>query len=277
MKKSYEFLDSGNMKRLEKFQDYILIRPCAQAVWAPTQEALWDQAHATFSREGKNTWEFHKKMPTFWDMDIEGVKLQLTTTDFGHLGTFPEHCNQLTFMKKHFLKKKNPKILNLFAYTGLSSLVLAKEGAEVTHLDASKKAVQWAKDNAKLSDLENAPIRYITEDVLKFLKREQRREAAYDGILLDPPSFGRGTKNEVFKIEEHLLELLELCKSLLSKNPLFIVFTCHTPGFTCQVLENLMKQVFGKNGQLESGEMLLTSEKSYPLPLGAYARISYES
>lgn len=273
--KTYTYLDSGNLKRLEKFDDVILERPCFQAVWQKSNPKLWNDISASFTRDKKEGWSFRKKVPESWNVHLDGITLKLTPTDFGHLGVFPEHREHFPFMLEKIKERKHPKVLNLFAYTGLASLYLAKHGAHVTHLDASKKAVAWAKENAKLSGLEQAPIRYITEDVLKFLKREVRRGSKYDAILLDPPSFGRGTKNEVFVIEEHLCEMMSLCKELLTKEPLFLLLTCHTPGYTGIVLQNVLKQILGSSFKYESGEMLLHNETNTPLSSGSYVRATH--
>ena len=274
-KQAYQFLDSGGMQRLEKFQDVTLVRPCYQAVWEKSNPSLWKDVSATFTREKKEGWNFRKKIPSSWLLKIDDITLKLMPTDFGHLGVFPEHRSQFPFMRTQIAKKENPKVLNLFAYTGLASLYLAKHGAHVTHLDASKKAVAWAKENAKLSNLTDAPIRYIIDDVLKFLKREIRRGSKYDAILLDPPTFGRGTKNELFVIEEHMMELLKLCKELLAKDPLFLLLTCHTPGFTPMVLKNVARQVFGKAPNYEADEMLLENDTKLALSSGAFVRLVY--
>ncbi len=166
------------------------------------------------------------------------------------------------------------RILNLFAYSGGLTLAAAQEGAEVCHLDASQGMVDWARENAKINSLEKAPIRWIVDDALKFLKREEKRGSFYDGIVLDPPTFGRGAKGEVFKIEEHIISLLESCKAVLSKQPRFVIFSCHTPGFTPVVLEHLLVQVFGSH-KIESGEMILEGNDVFSIPSGSFARVIY--
>ena len=273
---TYKFLDSGDLLRLEKFQGVTLVRPCYQAVWEKTSPKLWKDVSATFTREKKEGWSVCKSLPKSWNISLDGVTLKLMPTDFGHLGIFPEHRSQFSFFKEQLQKRPKARVLNLFAYTGLASLFLAKQKAQVTHLDASKKSVAWAKENAELSGLKDAPIRYIVDDVSKFLKREIRRGSKYDAIILDPPTFGRGTKNELFVIEKDLVQLLKLCKEVLSDKPLFILLTCHTPGFTPTVLQNTLCQVLGRSLTYESGEMLLECESGPPLSSGSFVRGKYD-
>lgn len=274
--KSYALLDSGDQKRLEKFGEYILIRPCAQAVWKPKQPSLWKSADALFTRDDGNRWIFYKKLPSSWTIELGGLLFKVSPTDFGHLGIFPEHHELWSWMENLIKQAARPiNVLNLFAYSGAATLKLAQCGAKVCHLDASKKSVSWARENAALNHLDNAPIRWIVDDVTKFLKREEKRNSFYDAILLDPPSFGKGNQGEVFKIERDLSELLERCKQVLTPNPLFVVFTCHTPGFTPCVMQYLLEEIMGKQGKIEVGEMLISAEKTVALPLGSYARWSY--
>lgn len=265
---TYQLLDSGDQMKWERFGEYVLCRPCPQAVWRPTKKI---DADALFSREEGARWTFKKKLPSSWEVVLSGVKMKVSLTDFGHLGIFPEHSMLWNWMRNR-IEKEN-RVLNLFAYSGGVSLAAAQEGAHVCHLDASKGMVDWARENAALNQLQNAPIRWIVDDALKFLKREEKRGSRYEGIILDPPTFGRGSKGEVFKIEEEILPLLESCKAVLSDKPRFVIFSCHTPGFTPIVLEHLLNQVFKKKS--ESGEMLLTSDGALSIPSGSYARIEY--
>jgi len=275
--KSYALLDSGHQKRLERFGEYVLIRPCATALWEPQQLSLWKTADAYFTREDGNRWIFHKPLPTSWEMELKGLYFKVTPTDFGHLGIFPEHCELWEWMEKKIEQAKRPvQILNLFAYSGASTLKLARCGAKVCHLDASKKSVHWAGENAALNQLEEAPIRWIVDDAIKFLKREEKRQVHYDAILLDPPSFGKGAKGEVFKIEEDLLLLLDSCRRVLTAKPLFLVLSCHTPGYTPLVMRYLLEEIMGSQGMIEAAEMVIPGEKTRSLPLGSYARWSYE-
>ncbi len=273
---SYALLDSGDQKRLEAFGDYILIRPCAQAVWKPKQPQLWKQADAIFTREEGNSWIFRKKIPSEWKMQLGGFTFKISPTDFGHLGIFPEHYEQWGWME-NLLKRKasRPKnVLNLFAYSGAATLKLAQCGAKVCHLDASKKSVSWAVDNATLNQLEEAPIRWIVDDAKKFLQREIKRGSRYDAIILDPPSFGKGAKGEIFKIEKDLSLLLSLCKQVLVEDPLFVLLTCHTPGFTPSVMKYLLEEMIEKKGELSFGEMVIPAKDTADLPSGVFARWS---
>lgn len=270
MNTNYALLDSGDGKKLEQFGEFLLIRPCPQAVWRPLLKNEWKQAHATFSREKeKGQWSFRQKLPSSWTIFLKGVQFQIEPTEFGHLGVFPEHADLWEGMRP--LIKKSCRVLNLFAYSGGVTLAAAQGGAEVCHLDASKGMVDWARGNAKLNRLEKAPIRWIVEDVLKFLKREQKRGSHYDGIILDPPTFGRGSQGEVFKIERDILPLLELCSELLTEKPLFVIFSCHTPGFTPLVMQHLLGQTMPK-GHIEVGEMALHSPGTISIPSGAFGR-----
>lgn len=271
----YTLLDSGDQKRLEKFGAFCLIRPCSQAVWKPKQPQLWEKADALFTRDEGNKWVFYKKIPSEWKMKLKDFIFKISPTDFGHLGIFPEHHEQWIWMEDLLKKtKKPPNILNLFAYSGAATVKLAKCQAKVCHVDASKKSISWAAENAALNSLEEAPIRWIVDDVIKFLQREVKRESYYDAILLDPPSFGKGAKGEIFKIERDISLLLELCKKVLVPNPLFILFTCHTPGFTPSVMHYLLEEMMGKKGHIESGEMLISAENTVALPSGVFARWS---
>jgi 23S rRNA (cytosine1962-C5)-methyltransferase len=278
----YQLLDSGEGGKLEQFGPYILSRPCSQAVWLKQLGAAhWDRADAVFSREQENRWVERRTLPKEWQIEIADIRFKISTTDFGHLGIFPEQKPFWEWLQKtiHPLSHGSikPRILNLFAYSGGSTLAAAKAGAAVCHLDASKGMVAWARENAVLNHLEEAPIRWIVEDVAKFIAREQRRGSRYEGIILDPPSFGRGAKGEIFKIEESIVKLLEDCRSLLSENPLFILFSCHTPGFSPIVMQNLLSQTMrGLSGSIDAGEMVIKSEDAshFHLPCGTFARWS---
>ena len=265
---TYQLLDSGNELKWERFGAYTLCRPCPQAVWRPQKK--WE-ADAFFSREGGNRWTYKKKLPASWDVVLNGVKMKVAPTDFGHLGVFPEHAALWEWMRSRI--GKGSRVLNLFAYSGGVTLAAAQEGAQVCHLDASKGMVDWARENGALNGLEKAPIRWIVDDALKFLKREEKRGSLYEGIILDPPSFGRGSKGEVFKIEQEILPLLEHCRAVLSEKPRFLIFSCHTPGFTPIALEHLLGQIFGKKA--ECGEMTLISPGALSIPSGSFARIDY--
>ena len=264
---SYELIDSGGEKKLEKFGDHLLNRPCFQAIWeANSAEKGWKEAEYIFSREGKNHWK-RKGRDESWVMEYEGLSFFLNPTDFGHIGLFPEHAMLWKWIASQVCE--GFEFLNLFAYTGAASLAAAKGGAKVCHVDASKKSIDWAKQNAKLSGLEGAPIRWIVDDAMKFIRREVKRGRHYQGILLDPPSFGRGAQGQVFKIETDLLPMLRTCRELLDKKGQFLILSCHTPGLSPLILENLMGQVW-PGASFKSGEMVI--EGSPNLPCGSYVK-----
>ena len=271
----YELLDSGNGAKLERFGEVVLARPCAQAVWQPQRPARWKTADATFDREDGNRWHGRNRLPQEWVIDVDGTRFRLSGTDFGHLGIFPEQRAQWTWIRETVAAAGRPvRVLNLFAYSGGSTLAAARGGAEVCHLDASKGMVQWARANAALNGLESHPIRWIVDDAHKFLNREIRRGRRYDGIILDPPTYGRGGNGETYKIERDLTETLRLCRALLSDSPLFLLLSAHTPGHTPIVLGNVLTQALrGLGGAVTSGEMVLAGAPDvFPLPSGAYAR-----
>lgn len=256
----YQLLDSGSFQKFEQFGEMRIVRPALNAVWKPTNS--WEDVDVCFTRE--SGWEWKKKVKPKWVVELEGISFHCECTPFGHLGLFPEQCFIWRYIQKNV--EKSMRVLNLFAYTGGSSLVSAKKGAEVCHVDASKKMDIWARENAKLNKLDR--IRLISEDVFKFVRREIRRGAKYDAIILDPPTFGRGTRNEVFKIEEDLPLLLELFPSLLSSHARFVILSCHTPSFCDITLRQLLSQYLPK-GNLQSGPLIL--ESSLQLPSGYFA------
>lgn len=274
----YELLDSGNGAKLERFGDLVLSRPCAQAVWQKQFPALWKKADASFDRDDGNHWHGRNRLPKEWTINVDGTRFRLSGTDFGHLGIFPEQRAQWAWIKARVREAKQKRasvnVLNLFAYSGGSTLAAAHGGAAVCHVDASKGMVQWARGNAALNRLEQHPIRWIVDDVHKFMNRELRRGKSYDGIILDPPTYGRGGNGETYKIERDLTETLRLCRELLSDQPLFLLLSAHTPGHTPIVLENILRQALrGLGGTFETGEMCLSgAESCFSLPSGAYVR-----
>ena len=280
MNDDYELLDSGDGRKLERFGKYVLARPCSQAMWRPARsEADWTRADASFDREDGNRWHGRSNLPKEWQIETAGIRFKLGGTDFGHLGIFPEQRAQWRWIQTKIassIEQPNaqtstrPNVLNLFAYSGGSTMAAALGGAEVCHLDASKGMVEWAKENARLNGLAERPIRWIVDDAHKFMKREIRRGRKYDAIILDPPTFGRGAGGEMYKIERDLKVTLGLVKELLSERPIFVLFSSHTPGLSQIVAENILSQLFPA-AKLESGEMLLEG-KALACPSGIYCR-----
>ena len=276
MTDDYELIDSGDGRKLERFGKYVLARPCSQAMWRPAKSAAeWERADASFDREDGNRWHGRSNLPKDWQIETAGIRFKLGGTDFGHLGIFPEQRAQWKWIRDR-VRAAHPsglKVLNLFAYSGGSTMAAALGGAEVCHLDASKGMVEWARENAKLNGLADHPIRWIVDDAHKFMKREIRRGHRYDAVILDPPTFGRGAGGEMYKIERDLKDTLSLVKDLLSEKPSFVLFSSHTPGLSQIVAENILSQLFPA-AKLESGEMLLepSTRDSLPCPSGIYCR-----
>ena len=281
----YELLDSGDGRKLERFGKYVLARPCSQAMWRPCKSAAeWSKADASFDREDGNNWHGRANLPKEWQIKTAGITFKLGGTDFGHLGIFPEQRAQWKWIREQVEKRgeggqRTVSALNLFAYSGGSTMAAALGGAEVCHLDASKGMVEWARENARLNGLAERPIRWIVDDAHKFMKREIRRGRKYDAIILDPPTFGRGAGGEMYKIERDLKETLSLVRDLLSDHPLFVLFSSHTPGLSQIVAENILSQLF-PSARLESGEMLLEpgghetgdGRRNVACPSGIYCR-----
>ena len=281
VKDDYELLDSGDGRKLERFGRYVLARPCSQALWRPSlPSAEWSRADASFDREDGNRWHGRGNIPKEWTIETAGVKFKLGGTDFGHLGIFPEQRAQWKWIRNTIAERLNaggarPTFLNLFAYSGGSTMAAALGGAEACHLDASKGMVEWARENARLNGLADSPIRWIVDDAHKFMKREIRRGRRYDAIVLDPPTFGRGAGGEMYKIERDLKETLSLVRDLLSEKPLFVLFSSHTPGLSPIVAENILSQLFPA-ASLESGEMLLEG-RALQCPSGIFCRAVFPS
>lgn len=276
-KRTYQLLNAGDLTKWERFGDFVLERPYFQGVWpGPDGNSGTD---ASFDRRGeKGEWEHYSNMPNQWICHHGGLQFQMRLTPFGHIGLFPEHATIWDFLAKKIQKsgRKEIRALNLFAYTGGASLAMQKAGAQVVHVDAAKGIVDWAKENAQLNKIDNG-VRFIVEDARKFVKRELRRESRYDIILLDPPSFGRGSKGEIFKVEDDLNPLLEDLKALLSDDPLAFVLSSHTPGWTPVVLKNILSHYFASSsGLIHQEELCLTAQnQDLKVPCGAYA--SWES
>jgi 23S rRNA (cytosine1962-C5)-methyltransferase len=284
--RDYELLDSGDGLKLERFGKFVFARPESQAMWSRAlPQKDWDAAHAVFqptAEESGGHWIEKKKLPEKWEMKyplpyLQDLTFSVMTTPGRHLGIFPEVASHWDFMAGLIQKADRPvRVLNLFGYTGLASLAAAAAGAQVTHVDASKKSVGWARENQALSGLSEKPIRWIVEDAVKYMQREEKRGVKYDGIILDPPKFGRGPKGEVWEVYKSLPNLFEICRACLSDNPLFVIATLYAVRASAihvaQALDEMMKKF---NGNIDSGE-LVTRETSANrlLSQAVYARWS---
>jgi len=269
----YELLDSGDGRKLERLGPYVLDRPSPQAVWCRSQGSkLWRTAHGYYHRSvsGGGHWEWPRPTPEQWTVTVGGLLFTAKPTGFGHVGLFFEQVPLWPrFAALAGSSEGRPlKVLNLFAYTGAATVACAAAGAAVTHVDASKGVVQWARENAAL---QKPPVeaRWMVDDVADFLAREVRRGNTYDGALLDPPSYGRGGKGRIFKIEEHLRPLLADLRRLLP-DPRFLFLSCHTPGYTPMVLQHLLDDMGLPGREAEAGEMVVRAPKARDLPSGTY-------
>lgn len=265
----YALLDSGGGEKLEQYGPYRIVRPEGQAIWQRAlPDAEWNRADAIFTgdtdEEGMGRWRFPRApLGETWPMRHDGIHYLGRFTSFRHVGVFPEQASHWDHMEGLIRGAKRPvKVLNLFGYTGLASLVAARAGAEVTHVDASKKAVGWARENQQAARLTEKPIRWIVEDAMKFAEREERRGSRYDIIMLDPPAFGRGPKGEVWQLFEHLPAMADLCRAILTPKPLAVVLTAYSIRASFFSIHALMRDTFaGMGGTVESGELVIR-EKS---------------
>lgn len=269
----YELLDSGENMKLERFGDIIVARPETQALWGKRRPDIWETAHAEFTfRDKKGSWIMKKSISGSWESSWGNVRFLARLTGFKHTGIFPEQAPNWQWVTEKVSELKTPKILNLFGYTGIASIVAAQAGAFVTHVDASKQSLDWANENARLSNIPEDKIRWILDDALAFVKREARRGATYDGIILDPPAFGRGAKNEVWKIEEDLPVLLDALKNLLAESNSFFLLNGYAAGYSPRSFAQAVESVFGGiNG--EAGELhIKETESERVIPSGIYVR-----
>jgi len=279
--KDYELLDSGNSEKLERYGEFIFSRPDKEALWnKKLDKKIWDNANYKFIRNGNKTkWIIKNGMPKEYKINFGNFYFLIKPTSFKHIGIFPEQLSNWQWIENAIKNNKDKykdkiKVINLFAYTGGATLACLQAGAEVCHVDGSKNSVFWAKENADISGLKDKPVRWMIEDVLLFLKREIKRGRYYDAIIMDPPSFGHGPKDELWKIEEDFLELMKLCQQVLSDNPLFFLINGYTSGYSAIVYENnlkFLKEKFG--GEIESGELTIKESNSDRLlPCGIFAR-----
>lgn len=272
--RDYALLDSGEGRKLERFGTILLDRPEPQAMWAKRNSGAWTRAHAVFSASGdddeKGRWRIDKPVPDAWPVDVEGVVMHLRLSGLWHLGLFPEQVPHWRFMVEHIGKVtgERPRVLNLFGYTGAASLIAARAGADVTHVDASKKAVAWARENQAASQLSDAPIRWIVEDARKFAAREVRRGRTYHIVLVDPPKFGRGPNNEVWDLFTDLPAHLADCAALLAPTDAALVVTAYAIRASALALDGLVRDTLeGRGGAIETGELAIV-EQSHGRRLG---------
>jgi 23S rRNA (cytosine1962-C5)-methyltransferase len=274
----YELIDSGNEEKLERYGKYILRRPDPQALWKKTlSETEWKNADAIFSADKKTWKKKNESMQNEWQISIDNLKFNIKPTSFKHTGVFPEQEQNWIFIKNKIKSAgRSIKVLNLFGYTGGATLAALSAGAEVTHVDGSKSAITWAKENAELSELGKKPVRWIIDDSRKFVMREIKRGGKYDGIIMDPPSFGRGGKGEIWKIETDFIKLLEECSKILSDRPLFFIVNGYAAGYSSQAYYNALKPLVEKyGGEFEIGELTIQESKAGRLlPCGIFARWS---
>lgn len=273
--KDYECIDTSNGEKLEKWGNIVLQRPDPQVIWdTKARPEMWKKADAHYHRSssGGGKWEYKNTIPEQWQVSYKNLTFNIKPMGFKHTGLFPEQAVNWDYMMDKLAKRKGAKVLNLFAYTGGATVACAAAGGAVTHVDASKGMVQWAKENARSSGLAEAPIRYLVDDCMKFVEREIRRGNHYDAIIMDPPSYGRGPGGEVWKIEESICTFVRRCALLLSDNPLFFIINSYTTGLAPTVLSNLMKMCLPE-GKIESSEIGVNiTASSMVLPCGATAR-----
>ena len=277
--KDYELLDMADGLKLERWKDIILERPDPQIIWNnKSYPEKWKQSHAKYNRSqsGGGSWEFRKKLPKSWQVKYKNLTFNIKPMGFKHTGLFPEQAVNWDWMiDKIKGAKREISVLNLFAYTGGATVACLSAGASVCHVDSSKGMTEWAKENVASSGLRDRPVRFLIDDVIKFVNREIRRGHTYDAIVMDPPSYGRGANGEVWRFEDNISELVELCMKLLSDKPLFYLINSYTTGASSQSLENLLRMNMPKRvkGKFEHGEIgLPMTDSKLILPCGIYGR-----
>ena len=277
--KDYEILDMADGLKLERWKDIILERPDPQIIWnQKSYPEKWKQSHAKYNRSqsGGGSWEFRKKLPKSWQVKYKNLTFNIKPMGFKHTGLFPEQAVNWDWMiDKIKGAKREISVLNLFAYTGGATVACLSAGASVCHVDSSKGMTEWAKENVASSGLRDRPVRFLIDDVIKFVNREIRRGHTYDAIVMDPPSYGRGANGEVWRFEDNISELVELCMKLLSDKPLFFLINSYTTGASSQSLENLLRMNMPKRvkGKFEHGEIgLPMTDSKLILPCGIYGR-----
>lgn len=274
----YRILDTSSSEKLEVWKDIVLVRPDPQIIWnTPKESPMWKKADAVYhrSQSGGGSWDFKTKLPDGWEINYKNLTFNIKPTGFKHTGLFPEQAVNWDFMAEKIRKSGRPiSVLNLFAYTGGATLACAEAGASVCHVDASKGMVQWARENASSSGLSDKPIRWIVDDCEKFVAREIRRGRRYDAIVMDPPSYGRGPGGEVWKLEDNIFDLVQLCAGVMSDEPLFFLLNSYTTGLSPSVMAYILSQTIGKKhkGKVSADEIGLMVEASHmALPCGSTA------
>lgn len=272
----YEILECGDGMKKERWGDFVLVRPDPQVIW-PMPQSDWGKYDAFYHRSSKGggTWDFRRKLPESWTIQYGNRRFKIRPTSFKHTGLFPEQAVNWDWFSSKISKSKSPvKVLNLFGYTGGATIAAAAAGAEVCHVDAAKGMVAWCRENAALSQLSEAPIRYIVDDCVKFVDREIRRGNHYQGIIMDPPSYGRGSKGEIWQFERDLYGLLQKCAKIFDPNGLFFLVNAYTTGVSPTVVGNLLRESMSRyDGSVSSGEIGLPISGSLnTLPCGLYAR-----
>lgn len=273
----YQILDMANGEKLEKWNNITLVRPDPQIIWKQkTYPEKWKKADAKYSRSntGGGAWNYNKKLPSAWQVKYKDLVFNIKPMGFKHTGLFPEQAVNWDWMiNKIKSTNKEIRVLNLFAYTGGATVACLSAGASVCHVDSSKGMVSWAKENVTSSGLQDRKVRYIVDDVVKFVNREIRRGNKYDAIIMDPPSYGRGTNGEVWKFEDNIYDLVELCFKVLTDKPLFFLINSYTTGISSMVLENILKLNIHAKGKFSNGEIGIPMQNSnLVLPCGIYGR-----
>ena len=283
--KDYELLDCSEGERLERWGKAILIRPDPQIIWnTPKEHPMWKHADARYVRssQGGGHWEFRRELPEFWKINYKDLTFKISPTGFKHTGLFPEQAVNWDMMREKIKAAKaegrDIRVLNLFAYTGGATVAAASAGASVCHVDAAKGMVHWARENAELSSLNEKPIRWIVDDCKKFVEREIRRGSKYDAVILDPPSYGRGPGGEVWKLEEHVFELVSLVAEVLTDDPLFVLLNSYTTGLSASTMAYVLGSAMKKfGGKVEAEEIgLPVTQSGMALPCGSSAIWSKE-
>ena len=275
--KDYEVLDTGDGEKLERWREFILRRPDPQAIWPKQRPEIWTRADAHYhrSQKGGGEWEFMKRLPDRWSVRYGALEFYVRPTGFKHTGLFPEQAVNWDWMAGLIRRANRPiRVLNLFGYTGGATLACASAGAKVTHVDAAKGMVQWAGENRKLAGIDETSVRWIVDDAVKFVEREARRGNTYEGVLMDPPSYGRGPGGEVWKLENELYPLISACEKVLAKNALFMLINSYTTGLQPAVLNNMLTMTVARTrpGKVVADEIVLPVTAGGVLPCGASGR-----